>query len=86
MSLQNILVAKLKNIDPVEILRKIGYRKISDKTIARLKNTLSSERLGLDKSEFDFKYSNIEFIKALCNLCEVDFTFYQEEISVFLAL
>jgi len=81
MSLQNTLISKLKHLDSVEILKEIGYRKINDKTISRLKNTLSSERLGLDENGFDFKYSNIEFIKALCDLCELDFNDYQDEID-----
>ena len=81
MSLKNILISKLKHLDPVEILTGIGYRKITDKTISRLKNTLANEMLGLDKNGFDFKYSNIEFIKALCELCVLDFNDFQEEID-----
>jgi len=81
MSLQNTLVTKLKNIEPREVLRKMGYRKITDKTIERLKRVLSNELLGLDKSHFDFKYSNLEFVKALCDLCEINFKSYQDDID-----
>lgn len=81
MSLQNTLVTKLKHIEPSEVLRKIGYRNISDKTIERLANVLSDEFLGLDKSYFDFKYSNCEFIKALCKLSNVDVNDYQNELE-----
>ena len=81
MSLQNTLVTKLKHIEPTKILRKIGYRKITDKSIERLSNVLSDEFLGLDKSYFDFKYSNCEFVKALCKLSEVDFNDYQNELE-----
>jgi len=79
MSLQNTLVTKLKHIEPGEILRKIGYRNINDKTIKRLTNVLSDELLGLDKNYFDFKYSNCEFVKALCKLSGVDLNDYQNE-------
>lgn len=81
MSLQNTLITKLENIEPIEILRKIGYRNISDKTIARLKDVLASELLCLDKSGFDFKYSNIEFVKALCDLCNIEFNDFKEELE-----
>ena len=81
MSLQNTLVTKLKYIEPSEVLRKIGYRNINDKTITRLENVLSDEFLGLDKSYFDFKYSNYEFVKALCKLCDVDLNDYQNELE-----
>lgn len=81
MSLQNTLITKLENFEPVEILRKIGYRKITDKTLSRLKNALASDYLGLDRNDFDFKYSNIEFIKALCEFCAVDINQYQDEIN-----
>lgn len=81
MSLQNTLVTNLKSLESTEILRKIGYRKITDKMIERLESVLSDEFLGLNKSYFDFKYSNIEFIKALCEICEVNFKDYQDEID-----
>ena len=81
MSLQNTLVTKLKHLEPIEILRKIGYRKITDKSIERLKNVLSDKLLGFDKSNFDFKYSNVEFVKALCDLCEIDIKNYQDGID-----
>ena len=81
MSLQSILNKKLENIEPIEILKRIGYRKITDKTIVRLKDTLSDELLGLDNSHFDFKYSNIEYIKALCRLCDVDFSVHSDELD-----
>lgn len=81
MSLQSILNKKLENIEPIEILKRIGYRKITDKTIVRLKDTLSDELLGLDNSHFDFKYSNIEYIKALCLLCDVVFSDHSDELD-----
>lgn len=80
MSLQNTLVTKFKYFEPIEILKKMGYRKITEKTITRLNDTLSDKILGLAKSHFDFKYSNIDFIKALCRVCDVDFNDYSDEL------
>lgn len=51
------------------IIEKLGYRKSQlAKAQQRVIKTVQSPLLGFDTSHFDFKYSQVEFVRRLCQL------------------
>lgn len=68
MSLDNLqtdLILRASQYEEDELLKKLGYQSTSDKTRQRLRNTLSNTDLGLDAANYDFRYSQPEFVLAL---------------------
>jgi len=82
MTLQEKLVAKLSVQDPVGILQNLGYKNITQKSLNRLSQLVNDGDLGLSKSYYDFKYTQLEFIEAICELLSVDFNDHLDDIKV----
>jgi hypothetical protein len=64
--------AKAQCCDLTEVVRLMGYQK-TDKALVRLNLMLSAPNLlrWFDKSGFDFKYSNREFVLKLGNVLDI---------------
>ncbi|MDF1822254.1 MAG: hypothetical protein P1U64_11800 [Alcanivoracaceae bacterium] len=65
-SLRSELILRLLQTSHVDVLRSMGYRQPAQKEVARLENVIASEDLGLASGGFDFRFSDEEFLKALC--------------------
>jgi len=50
----------------------MGYNKPKPQTLERLRNTLQSPHMGLDKALYDFKFNQLEFIRALCDALQIN--------------
>lgn len=81
MGLQDTLISQLRDTDPHDILSQLGYKKITDKTLARLEALMRHDDLGFSQSYFDFKYDQITFIKAVCEFLQLDFESYRVEVE-----
>ena len=81
MTLKNELITQSKNILRKELLKKLGYSRVTNNEIERLSNVLADPDFGLSRSAFDFKYSNLEFIESLCVVLNIDVEDYRHEIQ-----
>lgn len=82
MTLHEILKDKLfRQLDHDELLLKIGYRCVTSNTRDRLLNLQNDELLGLTKSRYDFKFSNKEFLNAVCRVFDINLEDYEDEIA-----
>lgn len=75
------LVNLLKNRDRNAVLFKLGYFHPTKKQIDRFEKVISSPKLGLDSSYFDFKYSNSEYILKLTEICDLNTNDAEEYIQ-----
>ncbi len=67
--LRQRIIRHIEHQDLRDIIIKMGYTgstKSRERGLQRLQNTLSSKELGLANGSYDYKYSNKEFIDALC--------------------
>lgn len=72
MSFTENLYKRVHDIGYAQVIKGLGYQSYSEQALERLKSVVNSPLLGLDESHFDFKYSNVEFITALADLCAID--------------
>lgn len=70
-----------------DIVKAMNYRSKNsqNKAVKRLKQVLSSADLGLIKTCYDFKYSSIEFINALCKVLTLKISDYQTTLNQLIA-
>lgn len=66
------LTQSIKRLGRNYVLNELGYSSPTDKQIERLESLLTSPFLNLNESNFDFKYSNIEYIKTITKICGLD--------------
>ena len=72
MKLREKLISKTSIIPYKDVAVFMGYNDHSAfKASNRIHNVLHSEKLGLDESGYDFKYSNLEFLDRLCEVLGV---------------
>jgi len=81
MTLQETIREKIEDIGADEVLNRIGIQDITPKARERLSNLVNDRLLGINKSFFDFKYSNIEYIKAVCKALNINFNDYKSEYA-----
>lgn len=77
MTLQSLILQRIEqqNLSYAQIVQSMGYQtnvKTQTSALKRLEHVLSSTKLGLTKTSYDFKYSSAEFIHALCEVLEID--------------
>ena len=71
-SLHAILRRRAHRLSRDELARRMGYRRVDEKLLARIDYVLGDALLGLDASHFDFRYSGDEFLVALCDALDID--------------
>lgn len=71
-SFQTNLIVLAGQHQEVELLKQMGYGKPKEQTLERLRNTLQSPHMGLDKAQYDFKFDQLGFVRALCDALEID--------------
>ena len=82
MTLQKELQLRLSNADLRDISQMMGYRaRRIDQCVKRIQVLLSDPFLGLGKGEYDFKHSDEEFLRALCELVGLGIEAYENEIA-----
>lgn len=65
MTLHETIQRTLKQQDIYSLIQKMGYQD-TVKPLQRIHNLLEDPELGLDDSNYDFKYSSQEFLVKLC--------------------
>lgn len=70
MYLQKLFAQKLEGTSNQEIARQLGYQNAAT-CEAKINNILSSPHLGLEDSEYDFRYSTAEFIVKLAQVLDI---------------
>lgn len=70
--LKSLIVEKVKNWDEMALLQAMGYRKVNERCRARLKSLLEADDLGLNAGGYDLKYSDADFLQALCNVLGIE--------------
>ncbi len=82
--LRQRIIRHLDNQDRRDIIIKMGYTgsaKSRAKGLQRLQNALSSKELGLANGGYDYKYSNKEFIYALCRALGIEKADYAPQLQ-----
>jgi hypothetical protein len=74
MSLQTVLKNKLSETDIAWLAKQMGYGTV-DKLQAKITLTVESQYLGLDKSTYDFVYTQPEFIRKLSLVLDINSLF-----------
>jgi hypothetical protein len=74
MSLQIVLKNKLSETDMAWLAKQMGYGSV-DKLKAKITHTVECQYLGLDKSTFDFLYTQPEFIRKLSLVLDINSMF-----------
>lgn len=82
MILKEKLAIKLRAEDPVDILKQLGYKNIRQKSLNRLSQLVNDDDMGLSQSYYDYKYTQLEFIKAICDILSIKFDDHIDEIEV----
>lgn len=83
LSFKKILLNKLHqaNITEETLLKKMGYKNLSQATFERLFKTLADDYLGLTKSYYDYTYSSEEFLRRLCQAIGLDKSLIDEFVT-----
>ena len=82
MTLQQELQLRLSNVDLRDISQMMGYRsRRIDQGVKRIQRLLSDPYLGLGNGEYDFKYSDEEFLRALCELVGLGIEAHEGEVD-----
>lgn len=82
MTLQQQLQLKLSIICLRDFAELMGYRSSSiGKATARIHQLLADDYLGLHSGNWDFKYSDEQFLIKLCQTVGIDIDDYQSEID-----
>jgi|SRR5690554_519488 len=63
------------------LLQKMGYSKPGEKTLERLRATLSSPNSMLDTPSYDFRYSQPQFLQALCEVLGISRSKVEQHIA-----
>ena len=71
-SLNDTLRRRAYRLSRAELARRMGYRRVDEKLIARIDYVLGAPLPGLDSSHYDFRYSGDEFLISLCDALEID--------------
>ena len=80
-SFKELFISSVQNADKNELLKSIGYKNVEAKQLQRLDKIISSPILALDSSDYDFKYTNQEFILAICDSMQLDLNQAQQYIN-----
>lgn len=72
---------KLGQRSAIEVLTSMGYAKASLLNLERFDAVLSGPHFGLDSGDFDFRYSDQQFLRALCACLEIDMTLVDQVID-----
>lgn len=72
MEFREQLINLLKNRDRNALLLELGYFHPTKKQIDRFEKVISSPKLGLESSYFDFKYDNADYILKLTEICDLN--------------
>jgi hypothetical protein len=80
MSLQIVLKNKLSETDIAWLAKQMGYGTV-DKLQAKITLTVESQYLGLDKSTYDFVYTQPEFIRKLSLVLDINSLFFNAIIN-----
>lgn len=81
MEFREQLVNLLNNRDRNAVLFELGYFHPTKKQIDRFEKVISSPKLGLESSDFDFKYSNAKYILKLTEICDLNTNDAEEYIQ-----
>ncbi len=82
--LRQRIIRHIEHQDRHDIIIKMGYTgsaKSRGKGLQRLQNALSSKELGLANGGYDYKYSNKEFIYALCRALGIEKADYVPQLQ-----
>lgn len=81
-SIQQLLKVKLAHSSLQDIALLMGYNKKSVyKAASRIEHLLSDPTLGLYTGQFDFKYSNQEFLNKLCEVAGIQTRDHYAELN-----
>lgn len=82
MNIQQELQLKLSHSSLRDAALLMGYNKVNAaRAIARIGNVLSDPQLGLFTGKYDFKYSNEEFLIALCAVFGINIDEHLHELN-----
>ncbi|MES1924795.1 hypothetical protein [Salinisphaera sp. T31B1] len=70
--LHRTLRRRAHGVTRAELARRMGYRRVDERLLARIEHVLGDTWLGLDSSAFDFRYSRDEFLVAMCDALAID--------------
>lgn len=71
MDIREHLIFQVVCLGKVNVLSKLGYKNIQQHHYQRLEEVIKSPVLGLDSSQFDFKYSSEEYLIRLAEICSI---------------
>lgn len=87
-SLHSLMQSQLDKLgySLTEIATQMDYPSATlEKGIERLQQVFSSEDLGLTAGNYDFQYSSVEFIHALCAVLTIDAAIYEPLLDTLVA-
>lgn len=81
MRLQDEIRQRLAHCSYRDIAELMGYHKVDNRMLDRIHAIFTDPYLGLHSGYYDFKYTGIEFIEALCSLLNISFSDFTDEID-----
>jgi len=82
--LRSWLSLRLSECNRVDILKSMGYPQPTERNLARLDKVLADRHLGLNDGAYDLRYSDEEFLRALCSALGADEALVDVEIAAIL--
>ena len=82
MKLQDELQISLAHCNYNDVAQHMGYSKSGrGKAAQRITHVLADPNMGLNSGAFDFKYSNDQFLTALCNVLGIDVIDHKQQLD-----
>ena len=82
MKLQDELQISLAHCNYNDVAQHMGYSKSGrGKAAQRITHVLADPYMGLNSGSFDFKFSNDEFLTALCEVLGIDVSDHKQELD-----